>query len=147
MWIFNNLIGKDFTDTKAFLSLVYVQNNGAAFNLFAGQQMILIIFAILVVFACLYYVFTYKLFIPDTVLLVIAFFCAGTIGNTYERILTGYVEDYIKINLYDFPVFNLNDIFVTVSAVLLVIIFVTNKYKEYKEIKDVEEDDLYRNLD
>ena len=38
---------------------------------------------------------------------------AGTIGNVFDRIAFGWVRDFININLFNFPIFNLADIFLT----------------------------------
>lgn len=144
--ILDNLVGKVLTDTNAFISLVLVKNNGAAFNIFAGYNVILIIFAVAIILYCIYYTLFHKFYISEKFLLLLAFFCSGIIGNTYERIANDYVLDYIKLNIFDFPVFNLNDILITLGAILIVSILLTDKYKEYRNIKDEEEEDLYRDL-
>lgn len=145
-FVFGKCIDNVLTDTSSFLSLVYVRNNGAAFNLFAGYNEMLIVIAIIMVLLCLGYTLTFKLFISDKFLFVMASFCAGVIGNAYERIAFGYVSDFIKVNLFNFPVFNINDIMITFGASILAITIAYDRYREYKETKDVEEDDLYREL-
>ncbi|MBQ2644911.1 signal peptidase II [bacterium] len=146
MLILENCLNKVLTNTSGFISLVLVKNNGAAFNLFAGFNEILIIFAFVTIFAFMYYVLTYKFYISEKFLFLISAFCAGIAGNTYERLANDYVTDFIKINLFNFPVFNINDILITVGAILIVFILIKNKYNEIRDIKDVEEDDLYRGL-
>ena len=54
---------------------------------------------------------------------------AGAIGNLIDRICHQYVIDFFYFSLIDFPVFNVADIYVTVSAIALVI-FVLFFYKE-----------------
>lgn len=145
-WIFTNILGKYLTDPSAPVSLVYVRNNGAAFNLFAGQNEFLIVFSVIILLYFVIYILTYKLYLSDGFLMLMAFFSAGIIGNLYERIVLQYVEDFIKINMFDFPVFNLNDIFITTGALCLAIIVINDRYSEYRDIKDVAEDDIYRDL-
>ena len=53
----------------------------------------------------------------------------GAIGNSIDRMRLGYVIDFFYFKLIDFPVFNVADIFVTVSVVLL-IFFILFFYKE-----------------
>ena len=73
-------------------------------------------------------------------------FCAGILGNAYERYVYGYVTDFIKINFMNFPVFNLYDILITVGAVLIAAVVAIDKHREFRENKDAKEDDLYRNI-
>ena len=47
----------------------------------------------------------------------------GGIGNMIDRILRGYVVDFFSFVLIDFPVFNVADIFITVSTALLAVLF------------------------
>lgn len=132
-----------FTNTDAFFSLVLVKNNGAAFNLFAGFQDWLIIFAIVIILAITIYLLANKLFIPENFLMMLSLFTAGIAGNAIERYTLGYVEDFIKINLFNFPVFNLNDIMITVAAVIIALSIVNDKRREIQENKDAEDDLIY----
>ena len=125
-----------FTNTDAFFSLVLVKNNGAAFNLFAGFQDWLVIFAIVIILAITIYLLANKLFIPENFLMMLSLFTAGIAGNAIERYTLGYVEDFIKINLFNFPVFNLNDIMITVAAVIIALSIVNDKRREIQENKD-----------
>ncbi len=144
--IIDSCVGKIFTDSNSFLSLVLVKNNGAAFNLFAGFNDLLILFATAIIFFCMVYVLMYKLYIPDNFLFLMSIFCAGILGNAYERYMYDYVTDYIKVSLFNFPVFNLYDILITVGAISIALVIVADKRKEMQEIQDAEEDDLFRDL-
>jgi len=146
MLILDHCIGKVLTDTNAFLSLVLVTNDGAAFNLFSGFNAVLIGFAAVIILLCMCYVLFYKLFISEKFLLFMAMFCAGIFGNAYERYMYNCVTDYIKVNVLNFPVFNLYDILITLGALSIVLWLVKDKTMEIQEIKNVEEDDLYRDL-
>ena len=54
---------------------------------------------------------------------------AGAVGNFIDRMSNGYVVDFFYFKLINFPVFNVADIYVTLSAVFLVILLLF-KYKE-----------------
>jgi signal peptidase II len=54
---------------------------------------------------------------------------AGSIGNMIDRIKLGYVVDFFDFELINFPVFNVADIYVTVSMILLIIL-ICFVYKE-----------------
>ena len=46
---------------------------------------------------------------------------AGALGNFYDRLIQGYVIDFIYFSLIDFPVFNVADIYVTLSVIVLIV--------------------------
>ena len=47
----------------------------------------------------------------------------GIIGNMIDRIIYGYVIDYLSFNIfgYSFPIFNLADTFIVVSIIMLLL--------------------------
>ena len=45
-----------------------------------------------------------------------------SVGNMIDRVYLGYVVDFFYFNLIDFPIFNVADIYVTVSTIVLVIL-------------------------
>ena len=70
----------------------------------------------------------YKFFIKDTILTKMNIFTysmliGGILGNLIDRIIRGYVIDYLDFNIigYNFPIFNLADIAIVISAFLLII--------------------------
>ena len=48
----------------------------------------------------------------------------GGFGNLIDRIFRGHVIDFININLFNFPVFNMADIYITVGAIILLIVII-----------------------
>ena len=53
---------------------------------------------------------------------------SGALGNFIDRVFRKYVVDFIYFSLIDSPVFNMSDIYVVCSGILLVIL-VCFKYK------------------
>lgn len=56
--------------------------------------------------------------------IAIAFIIGGALGNLYDRLLLGHVIDFIYFHWgdqYDFPVFNVADIAITIGAIMLLI--------------------------
>lgn len=112
--------------------LTYLENRGAAFGLLQNRQIFFVCVAVLI-FAFILYCYVR---IPKTgrylpLRLCGIFIVAGAAGNLIDRIRLGYVVDFFYFRLIDFPVFNVADIYVTVSfAVLLLLIFFWYKEEE-----------------
>ena len=51
-----------------------------------------------------------------------ALIMAGAFGNLIDRVFRGYVVDFFYFKWIDFPVFNVADIYVTVTMILLLIL-------------------------
>ncbi len=110
------------------LQLTYVQNTGAAFSSFQGQQWL---------FAVMFVIFTgvilwefFKKPMPFTRLerWCIAAVYAGGLGNMIDRVRLGYVVDMIETTFMEFPVFNVADCFITCGCILLMAhLFLFNK--------------------
>lgn len=105
-----------------FFYLTLAKNTGAAFSLLENK----IIFFIIIAFIVIYYIFKYsikedidKLEQVSYILLI-----GGIIGNLIDRIIYGYVVDYLRFIIfsYNFPIFNLADICITIGAIFLIII-------------------------
>ena len=117
---------------KNSLIFTYLQNRGALFGLFEGYLIGIIIssvlFAVILFLAYLYLneilksKFVKKLVKNDKSLkkcnfaLILLF--AGTVSNLIDRLVYGYVRDYVSI--WKFPVFNLADISIFVGAGMLI---------------------------
>jgi len=145
--VITECVGKVLTNRHSFLCLTYVKNRGAAFGLFNDSNMIMLlfIFAILVVIGLIVYVFLYKFYMSKEQCTLIAILCAGILGNAFERFTYGYVIDFIKINLWNFPVFNINDMMITISAFILIMGILIKKKDDFFNDREVEED-IYLDL-
>lgn len=53
---------------------------------------------------------------------ILVFMSAGAIGNLIDRISQQFVVDFLYFKLIDFPIFNVADIYVTCSLILLLIL-------------------------
>ena len=114
-----------FSNYKLFLNkdfllfrLDFVKNYGAAFNIFSGNRIFLscisIIFSILLI-----YIIFRKNSINSIDLYSYRFILGGTIGNGIDRILKGFVIDFINLNIINFPVFNIADISINIGFIFL----------------------------
>ena len=122
--------GQDIVISDGVLRLHYLENRGAAFSILIDQQWFFIILTVAVCLGIIIYYCRIPLeskFAPLMMCLVFLF--SGAIGNLIDRISRRYVVDFIYFELIDFPVFNVADIYVTCSVVLLFILVVF-KYKD-----------------
>lgn len=117
-------INKDFI----ILSLEYVKNYGAAFNLFSGNRIFLSSISITITILLIYLILNKKI-ISNIDLFSYSFILGGTLGNGIDRIIKGYVIDFINLNFIEFPVFNIADISINVGLVLIIYCFIKNKRK------------------
>ena len=101
--------------------LTYVQNTGAAFSSFEGQQWLFII--IFIAFAVgIVWEFSGKRmgFTAFERWCIVAVF-AGGLGNMIDRVRLGYVVDMIAVDFINFPVFNVADCFITCGCIALLV--------------------------
>ena len=88
---------------------------------FSNLTTFFIIIGILVIF----YIFKYLIKEEITSLEKISYILltGGIVGNLIDRIIYGYVVDYLRFIIfgYNFPIFNLADICITLGVILLII--------------------------
>lgn len=113
---------------NAVLDFVFIQNEGAAFNILQNYKLFLIAFSIIAICAIVFYIVKNIQKLRPIALFCTSILCAGIFCNLYERIVFGYVRDFIKLNFVDFPIFNISDIFINLSVFAIVIIIIKNNY-------------------
>ena len=109
----------DIPFIPGLLQLTYVQNTGAAFSSFEGQQWL---FALIFLSFTALLIFEYfKKPMPFTKLERWCIFAiyGGGLGNMIDRVRLGYVVDMIETTFVEFPVFNVADCFITCGCILL----------------------------
>ena len=128
------LTHKGITLIEGILSLSFVRNTGAAWGIFAGKTLFLVLFTVVIFGAGFIYFYKNP---PKNNLYKISLtlIASGGIGNMIDRIFRdGAVIDMIRVDFVDFPVFNVADICVCVGAALLcVAILFFDKTKEEAE--------------
>ena len=128
--------------------LTYVENRGAAFGMLSNHRWIFLICSTLGILALICYLFLDRSFldekndegkyppIPFFVGLCVASIIGGGIGNMIDRIRLGYVVDFFDFTLIDFAVFNVADSFVTVGAILLIVLLAIPLFRTKKQEKE-----------
>lgn len=108
---------------KDVFELNYLENRGAAFGVLQNQKIFFLIISVVIVCAVVFVL--YK--VPDDkkynllhILLIMV--ASGGIGNMIDRIRFDYVVDFFSFVLINFPIFNVADIYVTLSMIGLAIL-------------------------
>lgn len=130
------LVLKNLKDSPPFIiwknvfQLEYLENRGAAFGLFQNQRTFFFVSVVIICIAVI--LFYWK--VPMTRKYLPLRLCAiciiaGAWGNCIDRIRLNYVVDFLYFKLIDFPIFNVADIYVTVSTFTMAIL-ICFYYKE-----------------
>lgn len=108
-----------------FFSITYVRNYGAAFSMLDGNRFLLIMIGFLAL-GLLYVLFLKGKKLHTIESVTYGLLISGIVGNLMDRIGRGYVIDYLDFTLfgYSFPVFNVADICIVISVVLLIIMII-----------------------
>ena len=107
----------------SLFSITKVYNTGAAFGILKGQTFFLSIFSFLVIISLFIYIYKKQNSLKMFHLIGIGMILGGTAGNLYDRIVYGYVIDFIKLNFIDFPIFNIADLFINIGIILIFLAF------------------------
>ena len=124
IWAQNTLNqGFDIVLIPGVLELHYLENTGAAFSILTGKVYLLglitILMCIIIVYLMIKTPYDRK-YLPFWYCLI--FLLSGALGNFYDRITYHYVVDFLSFVLINFPIFNVADIYVTVSMTVLVLL-------------------------
>lgn len=110
------------------LQLTYVENTGAAFSSFEGQQGLFFCMFVALTAVMLYEYFKKPMHFTKFERWCIAAIYGGGLGNMVDRLRYGYVVDMIETTFMEFPVFNVADCFISCGCVLLMLhLFFCNK--------------------
>lgn len=118
------------TIIDGFFSLTYVQNFGAGFSIMQNARTTFLIITPICLVGFTYLSIKSNDKLSKTALLLMI---SGTIGNFIDRIVRVYVVDFLDFIIFgwDFPIFNVADIFLTVGVCLYIIALI----KEEKDAK------------
>ncbi len=121
------------------LRFTYVENDGAAFGMLDDQRWVFLVLSTVMIIALVFYIVKYK---PKSnwVMTSLILIVGGGIGNMIDRVLLGYVIDFIDFcafpNLWKW-VFNIADSCVCVGVFMLSLWLISDTVKESKKEKAV----------
>ena len=131
----NIALGQDVPFIPGFLGFTYLQNTGAAFSSFEGQQWLFALIFGLFTVGVVYEYFKKNMGFSTFERWCIAAVYGGGLGNMIDRIRLGYVVDMLETKFMNFPVFNVADCFITCGCILMMISLIFFNKEFWKEDK------------
>ena len=118
---------------KNFLNLTYVENTGAAFSILENNTIFLIIITFISLFLIYIFLLKNKKF-NKLEIVTYSLLIGGIIGNLIDRIIHGYVIDYLEFIILNrhMPIFNFADICIVIGTFLF--LFITIKEEQNARI-------------
>ena len=113
-----------------FFSITYTHNYGGAWSLFSDSTILITVISIIVIIGIIIYLSKKK--INNKIeSLGYAFLLGGAIGNLIDRIIYGYVIDFLDFNIfgYNFPIFNIADMGIVIGIFLIIVIEIRGNKK------------------
>lgn len=106
---------------KDFFYIRYINNTGASWGILENNRILLIILSIIAIIILLRYSYSFKKTKLNT--FGFGFLLGGILGNLSDRLIYGYVKDFFDFIIfnYDFPIFNIADIFIVLGVIILII--------------------------
>ena len=141
-WASTSLMKGDIPIIDDVFVFHYLENRGAAWGLFENAFWLFYIITAVAVFVMAFFYAKIpfeKRYLPLRFFLIAL--CAGAVGNFIDRAVYNYVVDFIYFKAIDFPVFNVADIYVTVSVAVIVILLFFKYDKDEKLWKKKEKKD------
>ena len=139
-WVRNNwMYGESRSVIDGFFNLVYVRNDGAAWNILSGQSIILVLISTIVLVLLVVY---RKQFLEQRFShkIMLGLMIGGIVGNLVDRIRWGWVTDFLDFQFgsYHYPSFNVADSAICIAVGIYLITNILQK-KEPKDSADLEE--------
>lgn len=134
IWAVHTLgTGMDIKLWEGVFHFHYLSNYGAAWGIFSGKQVFLVSLTSIIIIGMIWYLGK----LPHTpsgkwAKIALVLIISGAIGNLIDRLILGYVRDFLYFILIDFPIFNVADILVVVGVILLMIIMFFGDLEESK---------------
>lgn len=117
-----------------FFNLVYVRNDGAAWNMLSGHGLVLILISALVLALLLFH---YRSILGErrSHRILMGIMLGGIVGNLIDRIRFGWVTDFLdfQFGAYHYPSFNVADSAICIAVGLYFILQVRDERRARRE--------------
>ena len=127
----NMNLNEEISIIPNFFSIQYLKNTGAAFSILENQTILLAITSIICISVIIYYLKKEEN-LTTAMYLSFGLVLGGILGNLIDRIVYQGVIDFLSFQIfnYNFPVFNIADIGITIGVLLLIIIDISRDIKK-----------------
>lgn len=116
-------VGESINVISSFFAVTMLHNTGAAFSILTSNTILLILVSI-VALNLIYFFLIRNRDLTKLENIIYGVLIGGILGNLIDRIIHGYVIDYLDFTIfgYAFPVFNFADICIVISIFLIIIL-------------------------
>ncbi|MEK4385051.1 signal peptidase II [Solibacillus sp. FSL W7-1464] len=134
----NMELGERISVWDPWFGILSHRNRGAAWGMLEGQMWLFSIVTVGVIIAIIYFNHTEAkgkpLFHVSLMLLL-----GGAVGNFIDRLFRGEVVDFVDVFIpvikYHFPIFNIADAALSIAVVMLFITIILEEKKDKKKVK------------
>jgi len=112
--------GESLPVIRNVLHMTLIHNTGIAFGFFKDQGIVFIVIPVIAIFLLVFNIYYYrqnKEALSRVYIFAFSLILGGAIGNLIDRIVYGYVIDFIDFRIW--PVFNIADSAITIGAILI----------------------------
>ena len=117
-----------------WLNLTYCENTGMSFSLLEGQRIILIGVPVLLIAGVIWLIYAGKVQRTDRIV-ALSVLAGGGLGNLIDRVMLGYVVDFIDVRIINFAIFNFADICAVCGGIYFGATLLIEEIKEEREKK------------
>lgn len=133
------ILQQSYEIIDGFFYFTYVHNTGAAWSILQGGSMWFFYITTIIALIAIAYFFVHtkphELLTRFGLVLVVG----GALGNFLDRLMFGYVRDFIHFYIfnYDFPIFNIADVAVCLGLGLVILEILIQEYRIWKLSKEL----------
>lgn len=127
------LLNKNITIIPCFINFTYTENTGAAFGIGSSNIIMVIIVNIIILGFVIKFLKDNSERINFLISIPLIAILAGGISNLIDRLCRGFVIDFIDVNIFNFPNFNIADISIVLGIFTLIAVITKQIIVEKKE--------------
>jgi signal peptidase II len=112
--------GESLPVIRNILHMTLVHNTGIAFGFFKDQGIVFIVIPAIAIFLLVFNIYYYRQnneALRRIYIVAFSLILGGAIGNLIDRVVYGYVIDFIDFRVW--PVFNIADSAITIGAIII----------------------------